>query len=68
MPPNPVSTEKLRTAIYSSGKSQATIARATGISDASVTRYISGLRKPGPETLPRLAAVLGVRPDDLIGP
>ena len=63
--PNPASTAKIRSAVHGSTLSQAKIARAIGVSDVAVHKYMTGDRKPAPANLLRLAEVLGVKVRDL---
>lgn len=66
LPANQASTDKIRTAYLRSMLSQADIARRMEVSDVTVYRYVTGLRKPSAKNLPRLAAALNVPVADLL--
>lgn len=51
---------RLREAMYSTGKSQADIARETGISKATLSRYLSGQFEPKQIAVNKLAICLDV--------
>lgn len=53
----------LETARRAQGLRQAEVAEAVGITAVALSRYENGLRTPGPDTLPLLAAALGVTVD-----
>lgn len=63
---NPASTSKIRNAMNASSLSLTEISRRIQVSDSVLSRYRSGLRKPSPGTLARLASVLGVPVTDLM--
>ncbi|WP_336054763.1 helix-turn-helix domain-containing protein [Streptomyces sp. CA2R101] len=56
---------KLRAARSAAGVSVPRIARQARVSERAVSLYLAGSRVPRPEVLPRLAAAVGVGPDDL---
>ncbi len=56
---------KFRAAQAAVGVSVTRIARAAGVSERAVSRYLAGSRVPRPEVLPRLAAAVSVSPADL---
>lgn len=59
--------ERLKRALLIKGISQGELARRTGITAAAVSRYITGSREPRPKTLKKIAKVLGVSVDYLVG-
>lgn len=59
--------ERLKAALAASGKSQASVARETGITPPRLNNYLTGLRTPDTRTLERIAAVLGTDADTLSG-
>jgi transcriptional regulator with XRE-family HTH domain len=48
------------------GMTQEELANATGLTQASISRYAAGLQMPGVRAIINLANVLGVSTDDLI--
>ena len=46
--------------------SQAQIARLMGVAPSNITEWVKGRSSPGPETITKLAEVLGVKVTDLI--
>jgi transcriptional regulator with XRE-family HTH domain len=58
---------RLRDAIARTRRSQAAIARDAGMSPQRLGNYVSGRSEPDPQTLDRLAAVLGTDADTLNG-
>ena len=48
------------------GMTQEELARATGLTQASISRYAAGIQMPGIRSIVNLAHVLGVSTDDLI--
>ncbi|MFJ7271867.1 helix-turn-helix transcriptional regulator [Streptomyces sp. NPDC099050] len=66
MPERRFDASGLRSARVAKGMTQAQVAAALGVKDPSVvSRYESGDATPPPEKLPRLAALVGERVDDL---
>ncbi|MFI1285877.1 helix-turn-helix domain-containing protein [Streptomyces sp. NPDC020858] len=66
MPERRFDASGLRSARVVKGMTQAQVAAALGVKDQSVvSRYESGDASPPPEKLPRLAALVGERVDDL---
>ncbi|WP_327303593.1 helix-turn-helix transcriptional regulator [Streptomyces sp. NBC_01298] len=66
MPERRFDASGFRSARVARGMTQAQVAAALGIKDPSVvSRYESGDASPPPEKLPRLAALVGERVDDL---
>ncbi|MFF3215318.1 helix-turn-helix domain-containing protein [Streptomyces sp. NPDC002886] len=66
MPERRFDASGLRCARVAKGMTQAQVAAALGVKDPSVvSRYESGDATPPPEKLPRLAALMGERVDDL---
>ncbi|MFH1731223.1 MAG: helix-turn-helix transcriptional regulator [Planctomycetota bacterium] len=53
-------TEGIRRAIRASGQSRYAIAKASGVSEAALSRFMSGKRGLTTATLDRLADVLGL--------
>ena len=60
-------TDRLRDAIYKSGMTQRELARKLGVTSASISRYLSGVREPRSSVLLRMSAVLNVSPEYLTG-
>lgn len=50
------------------GVTQRQLAESIGISEVSVSRYVSGERNPGAETVAKMARALGVSSDALLSP
>ena len=48
------------------GMTQEQLARATGLTQASISRYAAGLQMPGIRAIINIANVLGVTTDELI--
>ncbi|WP_327306268.1 helix-turn-helix transcriptional regulator [Streptomyces sp. NBC_01298] len=66
MPERRFDASGLRSARVAKGMTQTQVAAALGVKDPSVvSRYESGDATPPPEKLPRLAALMGERVDDL---
>jgi transcriptional regulator with XRE-family HTH domain len=59
--------DRLKAALAASGKSQADVARETGILAPRLNNYFQGIRRPDTRTLERIAAVLGTDADTLSG-
>ena len=49
------------------GQSQKELAMLIGVTEAVISRYISGDREPKPETLANIATALRTSSDDLLG-
>ena len=58
---------RLKEALVAAGMKQRTLAKKTGMTEASISRYVNGERVPGVKALNRIAEVLGVSIDFLIG-
>ena len=52
--------ERLREAMDAAGKKQLDLAKATGLSHSTISRYLSGQMEPKQKAISRLAIVLGV--------
>ncbi len=52
--------ERLREAMNAAGKKQLDLAKATGLSHSTISRYLSGQMEPKQKAISRLAIVLGV--------
>jgi transcriptional regulator with XRE-family HTH domain len=63
---NPASTEKIRDAVKRSGLSQRDVARKMGVTDNTISAYVTGFRRPSAGNLFRLARALGVDVRDLM--
>lgn len=57
----------LRVTMEETGVSQAELARETGLSTGAIARYVSGERSPKAYHVGKIAEVLRVRTDDLLG-
>lgn len=53
-------TERLQAAMRETGKKQIDLARETGLSHSTISRYISGAVEPRQDATHKLAVVLGV--------
>lgn len=60
-------TERLREKVFLSGKTQRQIAELCGITEVSLSRYLSGSRIPEAPILANLANVLHTTSDELLG-
>ena len=52
--------KRIRAAREAAGMTQAEVAKALGVSEASIRLYELGKRKPNPEVLERIAAAVGI--------
>jgi len=59
-------SENLKTEIEQSGKSKTEIARAIGVSNPTVSQYLSGRIQPTLATLSKLCSFLGCSADDIL--
>ncbi|MDE5667194.1 MAG: helix-turn-helix transcriptional regulator [Clostridia bacterium] len=59
-------TESLRREIETSGKSKTEIARAIGVSNSTVSQYLSGRAQPTLATLSRLCTFLDCSADEIL--
>ena len=59
-------SENLRTEIMQSGKSKTEIARAIGVSNPTVSQYLSGRIQPSLSTLSKLCVFLNCSADDIL--
>ena len=59
-------TENLKNEIEASGKSKTEIAKAIGVSKATVSQYLSGRAQPTLATLSKLCRVLDCSADDIL--
>lgn len=59
-------TENLRFEIETCGKPKVEIARAIGITPATVTQYCTGRAQPTLANLSRLCAFIGISADDIL--
>ena len=53
--------------LQENGKTQKELAMMVGVTEATMSRYISGDREPKPETLANMATALKTTSDDLLG-
>lgn len=60
-------TENIKSEIETSGKSKTEIARAIGVSKATVSQYLSGRAQPTLSTLSKLCRYLDCSADDILG-
>ena len=63
---NIVITENLRKEIETSGKSKTEIAKAIGVSNSTISQYLSGRAQPTLATLSRLCNFLDCSADDIL--
>ena len=59
-------SENIRSEIEQSGKTKTEIARALGVSNPTVSQYLSGRIQPSLGTLSRLCSFLGCSADDIL--
>ena len=59
-------SENLKQEIEQSGKSKTEIARAIGVSNPTVSQYLSGRIQPSLSTLSRLCTFLNCSADDIL--
>lgn len=52
--------------LQSAGMTQEELARATGLTQASISRYASGIQLPGVRAIVNIANALGITTDELI--
>ena len=64
---NELMGDRLARLIKEHGMSQKDFAKAIDATEASVSRYLNNAREPGPKVLKRIAEVLGVTADEIIG-
>lgn len=62
-----VFSKRLKQIIQESDMTQHKLARATGLTDVTISRYTNGTRLPGADELLKLSNALSVSVDDLIG-
>lgn len=60
-------TDRLKQAMFLKGVSQADLSRKTGFSDGKISSWYNGRYKPNAEAMTKIAHVLGVTPDYLLG-
>lgn len=63
---NEVFSSNLRNALYMAGKTQAELAKATGVSEVSVSKWVNGIVVPRPAMLDKICACLKCRREDLM--
>ena len=59
-------SENIRSEIEHSGRTKTEIARALGVSNPTVSQYLSGRIQPSLGTLSRLCSFLGCSADDVL--
>ena len=59
-------SENIRSEIEHSGRTKTEIARALGVSNPTVSQYLSGRIQPSLSTLSRLCSFLGCSADDVL--
>ena len=59
-------SENIRREIENSGKSKTDVARAIGVSNPTVSQYLSGRIQPSLATLSKLCTFLDVSADDIL--
>lgn len=63
----PLQTEKLKSIMRRQQMSQRDLARMSGVTEAAMSRYLSGERQPKAETLANMAVALHTTSGDLLG-
>lgn len=58
---------KIKELLQEADMSQRELANRTGLTEATISRYVNGTREPRGEALVRIATVLGVTTDYLLG-
>lgn len=59
--------DRILNSLQKKGMTQRELARRVGVTEAVMSRYISGDREPKPEMLANIATALGVTSDYLLG-
>lgn len=59
--------EKIEEVLDSLNMTQKELAKKTGVTEATISRYLSGARSPRGEILSKIASVLGLTTDYLLG-
>lgn len=59
--------ERIARLMQEKNMSQKDFAKAIDSTEASVSRYLSNAREPGPKVLVKIATVLGVTTDEIVG-
>lgn len=59
--------KRLAALLRERGMSQKDLARATHLTEAAISRYVTGQREPREVTVANMARVLGVAPQDITG-
>lgn len=62
-----ITAKRLRMALIERNISQQVLADASGVSKASISQYVNGRNTPASHNARRLSAILGVRPEWLMG-
>jgi DNA-binding Xre family transcriptional regulator len=57
---------KFKELMIAKGLNQKALSDATGVTEGAISYYVKGKRSPRPETLEKLAKILGVTPNDLL--
>lgn len=60
-------SQNIKREIETSGKSKTEIAKAIGVSNPTISQYLSGRAQPTLATLSRLCSFLGCSADDILG-
>ena len=63
---NEIFSTNLRNALYMAGKTQAELARATGVSETSVSNWMQGSAVPRPKMVDKICACLRCTREDLM--
>ena len=63
---NTIITQNIKAEIENSGKSKSEIARAIGVSNPTISQYISGRIQPSLATLSKLCTFLDCSADDIL--
>ena len=63
---NTIITQNIKAEIENSGKSKSEIARAIGVSNPTISQYISGRIQPSLSTLSKLCTFLDCSADDIL--
>ena len=59
--------QKIEEILESSNMTQKELAKKAGVTEATISRYLSGARSPRGEILSKIASILGVSTDYLLG-
>ena len=65
-PMNEIFSANLRNALYMAGRTQSELARAVGVTDVSVSKWVNGTAVPRPKMIEKICMFLRCRREDLL--